>query len=391
MKFPHNEIISLLDDRLELNLAESTNKDLILEEIWNDGFQKGLKSLKLEYGTSQGLDDLRQLIAQKINVSKEEIVVTNGSAFGIFLSMICLCEIGDEVITVQPNFPPTMDLISGLGFTKKTIKLSFDDGYKIDPEKLFDSISSQTKLIILVTPLNPTGTVHSIEEIRSISDRLKIEYPHCKLLIDETYREATYGDNNVLPTCAGLNENIITVSSLSKCHGTPGLRIGWLHSQDSQLIKEAGIAKMNTVISNSVLDEYVALQILKKEEEIFRTRRIHSMKGLSLTKEWVELNEEYITWNEPKAGALCCIKLKESKFNINQIKEFYSAAKKAQIQLANGEWFGESSRYFICVLTKLIDQRNPFTTSYTSSFTLLRAPSLINKASTLTFSGSICS
>lgn len=346
MKFPTNNIISLLDNRLEYNLAESTNKDLSLNELWNDEFCDGIKKLKLEYGTSKGSIQLRQKIGEKLNVDKNQIVITNGAVFGIFLSILCLCEVGSEIITVEPNFPPTMDIIEGLGFKKVLIKLSFENKYQLNSNELFNKVSAKTKLIVLVSPLNPSGTIHSREEILEISDRLNNEYPNCKLIIDETYREATYGSNEVIPTYSGLRNNIITISSLSKCHGTPGLRIGWLHSSDDNFIKEVGIAKMNTVISNSVLDEYVAIQVLKKESEIFKSRRIHVAKGLELTKIWTELNEQFINWNEPSAGALCCIKLKEGKFNQKQIEEFYSLSKSSGIQIANGEWFGESQRIF---------------------------------------------
>jgi len=346
MKFPPNDIISLLNERLELNLAESTNKDLILEEIWDETFSQGLKELKLDYGTSQGNEEFRELVGKKLEVDKEKIIITNGSAFGIFLSILCLCDKKDEIITVQPNFPPTMDLIDGLGFKRKLLKLSFEKGYQLDEEELFKTVSEKTKLIILVSPLNPTGTTLSKEKVERISARLNIEYPNCKLLIDETYREATYGNNKEIPTFAGLKDNIITVSSLSKCHGTPGLRIGWLYSSDDEFIKEVGVAKMNIVISNSVLDEYVAIQILKKESEIFCARRVHSAKGLHQTQNWIKMNEAFIEWNEPIAGALCCIKLKEEKFNENQLEEFYSKSKDAGIQMANGEWFGETKRFF---------------------------------------------
>lgn len=346
MKFPHNDIISLLDERLELNLAESTNKDLILEEVWDESFDQGLRALKLAYGTSQGDEELRELIGKKLQVEKKHLVITNGAAFGNFLAMLCLCEPGDEVITVQPNFPPTMDLIVGLGFKKKLLKLSFDNGYQLDAEALFKTVSEKTRLIILVSPLNPSGTIHSREEIMEISDRLNKDYPNCKLLIDETYREATYGINKVIPTFAGLRNNIVTVSSLSKCHGTPGLRIGWLYSNDDHFIKEVRTAKINTVISNSVLDEYVATQVLKKEPQIFQARRKHAAQGLERTKQWVELNKQLLNWNEPSAGALCCIKLKETKFDQEQIEKFYALSKHAGIQIANGAWFGESKRFF---------------------------------------------
>ena len=346
MKFPVNDIITLLDERLEFNLAESTNKDLILNEIWDDKFAKELKSLKLEYGTSQGNKKLREKIGDKLNVDKSQIVITNGAVFGIFLSILCLCKKGEEVITVQPNFPPTLDLIEGLGFKKVLVKLSFEAEYQININKLFSKITNKTRLIILVTPLNPTGTTHCKEEILEISEQLSNQYPNCKLVIDETYREATYGGNDVIKTYAGLRDNIITISSLSKCHGTPGLRIGWLQSSDKEFIEQVGIAKMNTVISNSVLDEFVALKVLENEFEIFKNRKEHSKIGLELTRNWVELNNELISWIEPKAGALCCIKLKEEHFTKEIIEEFYSLTNKNGIQIANGEWFGESKRYF---------------------------------------------
>ncbi len=346
MKFPHNDIISLLDERLELNLAESTNQDLVLREIWDASFAESLIDLKLEYGTSAGNEQLRSLLATKLDVHKNDLVITNGAVFGIFLSILCLCKEGDEVLTVQPNFPPTMDLIDGLGFKKKILKLSFEENYQLNEELLFDSISANTKLIILVTPLNPTGTVLEKDQIEDIANRLEEEYPNCTLLVDETYREATYGNHSVYPTCSGLKSNIVTISSLSKCHGTPGLRIGWLCSTNSSFLQDVKTAKMNTVISNSVLDEFVALQVLKRESDIFRTRRIHAAEGLRRMEEWIKRNENWIEWIKPQAGALCCVKLRESAFDEDQISAFYSKTRQAGIQIANGTWFGESHRIF---------------------------------------------
>jgi aspartate/methionine/tyrosine aminotransferase len=346
MKFPKNDIIALLDDRQELNLAESTNVDLRLIEIWEEAWSSDLRSLKLEYGTSQGDAELRLLIAEKLNVDSNQLVITNGSIFGIFLSVLSTCNQGDRIITVQPNFPPTMDLIEGLGFEKKLIQLSFENNYELNLEELFSSINSKTKLIILVTPLNPTGTTISKDKILKVARKLKEEYPQCKLLIDETYREASYGDTPITPSLSGIMDNVLTVSSLSKCHGAPGIRLGWLHSLDPDLISDVCTIKMNTVISNSVLDEFIAKKILQNENVLLKRRKVHSLQGFETTKEWVSKNSEYIEWVSPNAGALCTIRLRKEKFDDKGIKKLYEQAKHAKVQLASGKWFGESP-YFM--------------------------------------------
>lgn len=346
MRFPENDIISLLDERLEYNIAESTNRDLLLSDIWDDDFEQALKSTKLEYGTSQGNPLLRTLIAEKLSVDRENVLVTNGSAFAIYLAILSLCSQGDEVLTVIPNFPPTIDLIEGLGFRKKLLRLEFHQQYQLDIDKLFEKITSETRLIILVSPLNPTGTIIEQSIIKQVAERLADEFPDSYLLIDETYREATYYGREPISSSADLLENVITISSLSKCHGTPGIRIGWLYNSDRKLIQAMSFAKMNTVISNSVIDEVVAIQVLKKEKEIFSVRKMHALKGFQVTKAWVNENTRYINWIEPRAGALCCIQLDRKIFSDDKIDEFYLLAEKENIHLANGEWFGETKRHF---------------------------------------------
>lgn len=346
MQFPRNEIISLLDERLDYNIAESTNKDLILKEIMTEDFIDELKSLKLEYGTSQGNPQLRSLVSKKIGTLPENILLTNGAISGIFLSILCLCELGDEVVSVQPNFPPTVDLIEGLGFKKKILQLKFDTKYQLCINDLLKIVTPRTRLIILVSPLNPSGTNIDDRLVKTLIERSEDLPSNCKVLIDETYREAVYGSNKPADSFAGFSDKIITVSSLSKCHGAPGLRLGWLSSSDQDFITQATVAKLNTVISNSVLDEFVAIKVLEKEEELFCYRREHSRKGLEITQEWVERNNKFVEWIRPDAGALCCIRLRKEKFNNESVAEFYRAAKDSNIQLAHGNWFGEDKRIF---------------------------------------------
>lgn len=109
-KFPYNDIISLLDKNLTFNLAESTSVDLRLGELLDDELIRDLKEMKLGYGTSKGSLQLRQLIATKLDVDEGKLLITHGAASAIFYAIFSLCESGDEVITVSPNFPPTLEI-----------------------------------------------------------------------------------------------------------------------------------------------------------------------------------------------------------------------------------------------------------------------------------------
>jgi aspartate/methionine/tyrosine aminotransferase len=343
-KFLPNEIVSLLDVNLKFNLAESTANNLSFEQIADDKFLSELKKLQLGYGTSRGYEPLRNEIAKRLSVQADTLMITNGAAHGIFLTAFSLCGEGDEVITVSPNFPPTMDVIPALGATKKTIPLSFDEGYVLDIDRLFQALSEKTRLVIFVTPHNPSGTSIAKATLETAIGLIQQKCPRAYILVDETYREATYGDNPVTRSMAGLSERILTTTSLSKCHGAPGIRLGWLTCNDPQLFEQLILAKMNTVISCSVLDEMLGLHILKNSQSILDERKILLQRGVAIVENWVRNNAELVEWVRPHAGALCCVRLRPDVFTDSDVDAFYAQAAHAQVQLASGEWFGEQKR-----------------------------------------------
>ncbi len=167
-KFPHNDIITLLDQNLKFNLAESTSEDLLLGDILNNDLLQLLRQTKLGYGTSQGSQSLRNLVATKLNVAADKVLITNGASAAIFLSLLSLCNKGDEVITVNPNFPPTLDVISAIGAVRKIVEINFDNGYQFSSNEFGKQLTKQTKLIILVSPHNPSGTAMKDETVKEI-------------------------------------------------------------------------------------------------------------------------------------------------------------------------------------------------------------------------------
>ncbi|MBI5961842.1 MAG: pyridoxal phosphate-dependent aminotransferase [Chloroflexi bacterium] len=345
-KFPPNEIISLLDVNLKFNLAESTATNLTFGQIADDGFLSELNKLELGYGTSRGYEPLRNEIANRLSIPANTVMTTNGASSSIFLTAFTLCNAGDEIVTVSPNFPPTMDIISALGATKKTIPLSFDEKYELNIERLSSVLSERTRLVVFVTPHNPSGTSTTQKTIETAMSLIQQKSPRAYILIDETYREATYGDNQAALSMAGFSERTLTTTSLSKCHGAPGIRLGWLTCNDGELLEQLALAKMNTVISCSVLDEMVGFHILRNSQNILGDRKMLLQKGVTIVENWIQENSEFVEWVRPNAGALCCVRLRPDVFNDSEVNNFHSRAGNAQIQLASGEWFGEQKRVF---------------------------------------------
>jgi aspartate/methionine/tyrosine aminotransferase len=345
-KFLPNEIISLLDVHLKFNLAESTASNLTLGQIADDDFLSELKNLELGYGTSRGYEPLRKEIASRLSISANTVIITIGAASSLFLTAFSLCNTGDEIITVSPNFPPTMDVIAALGATKKMISLYFDEGYELNLERLSSVLSERTRLVIFVTPHNPSGTSIPQTTLKAAIGLIEQKSHRAYILVDETYREATYGKNRAAPSMAGFSERILTTTSLSKCHGAPGIRIGWLTCHDPQLLEQLTLAKMNTVISGSVLDEMVGLHILRNSQNILNERRTLLQNGVIIVGNWVRQNTAFVEWVRPHTGALCCVRLRSDVFTDTEVDAFYTQAGNAQIQLASGEWFGEQKRVF---------------------------------------------
>jgi aspartate/methionine/tyrosine aminotransferase len=345
-KFLANGIISLLDENLTYNLAESTAENLQLGDIFSPQLQDTLKYLHLGYGSSRGNQELRCEIASRLEVSPDSVLITNGAAASLFLSVFVLCEPSDEVVTVSPNFPPTLDVISALGVRCRTVRLLFEEQYRLSFARLEQELLPQTKLVILVTPHNPSGVTLSLGEIEQVLKLMAVHCPNAYLLIDETYREATYGNNLLPASAANLSDRVVTASSISKCHGAPGLRIGWLTCKSPEILEQLTFAKMNTVISCSVVDEILGLEVLRHSPMILHDRQVMLASAVRKVAEWIGRHEDYVEWVPPQGGALCCVRLRPDLYDESRVKDFYRKARSYELQVADGAWFGESSRVF---------------------------------------------
>ncbi|NVM92967.1 hypothetical protein FHT32_006660 [Variovorax sp. SG517] len=344
-RFPDNEIISLVSKAPRFDLAESVGPSVRLSELIDMAFGDDA-DFSLDYGTAAGNMELRRQIANENGVDADEVVVTVGGMHALFLIAFTLCQAGEEAIVAEPVFPLARNALTAVGALTRALPLGFDTGYRIDLDALRKLLSPKTKVVSLTSPQNPSGVAVPAQTLREIVAMLAEHAPEAWLMVDETYREAAYGHDTAAPSSARLGPKVISVASLSKCHGSAGLRIGWAITRDAALRQALVTAKFSTVISCSPVDEALALAVLRQRDRIIGERRKLLAQNLQLVENWMSRHPAYVEWVRPDAGALCCVRLKREVFDAAAVERFYAALARYSTRVAPGAWFGDDPLVF---------------------------------------------
>jgi aspartate/methionine/tyrosine aminotransferase len=302
-------------DRVRYNLTESSLSDVRLGELWSElGSDLGqvLRELVLCYSDHRGHPELRAQIAEQSDsveaaarLSPDEVLVTPGAALALFIISTTLLERGDHLIVVRPNYATNIETPRALGADITYLDLRFEDGWRLDVDRLRAALRPNTRLVSLTTPHNPTGTLLPLADLRRVLSLL--EGHGAYLLVDETYREMAF--SSLPPVAATLSPRAISVSSMSKTFGLPGIRMGWLLCRDAALSERFLAAKEQIVITNSVVDEAIALRYLSHkaqhlpriQEHIVCFPRIRDpqQNGIDIDAFYRILNERYQTYVGP--------------------------------------------------------------------------------------------
>jgi aspartate/methionine/tyrosine aminotransferase len=321
--------------RIRYNLSESSVRDRSLREA---GIE--LADLLLLYGEHRGHRGLVASIAEASGVAPEEVLVTFGAAEALFIVATTLLEKGDQILVVRPNYATNI-------FTPRAIEadityadLAFENGWALPVHAVAASITPRTKYVSVTVPHNPTGQVIRGEDLLRLVEI--VERAGCRLLVDETYREMTFG--GALPCAATLSSRAISVSSLSKTYGVPGIRTGWLLCRDPVLMEAFLAAKEQIGICGSVVDEEIAFQVLRRRASWLPeiSRRID--EALAVVSDWMA-QEELLEWVEPRGGVVCFPRMRPHV--PVDVDAFYRALiEDLGTYVGPGHWFEQSRRHF---------------------------------------------
>jgi aspartate/methionine/tyrosine aminotransferase len=322
---------------IQNNLSESSYTDTIFKSL-----DLNLNDLVICYGDHVGNPNLRREILkdEATNLTIDDVLVTAGAASALFMVSTSLLDKGDELVVAKPNYATNIETPRAIGAEIKFLPMTFENKYQVDLEALRRLITPKTKLVSLTCPHNPTGTMISENDLKEIIKM--VEASNAYLLFDETYRDMSFKFK--LPIAASMSERVISVSSLSKTYGLPGIRIGWLITRNKKLQELFLAAKEQIYICGSVVDEEIAYRYLARRNDFFPAIKKDMIEKFEIVKSWMG-SQKVFDWIEPSGGVVCFPRIKpEIKVDTKKFYDILLSDFKTYV--GPGHWFEESDRSF---------------------------------------------
>ena len=222
--------------------------------------QKAIEEGYTKYSPSAGQEALRKKLAQKasqqfsIPFSSENVFVSNGCKYVLYVVFQSLCEKGDEVLLPAPYWMSYPPVITFSGADLKVVSTQAKQVFKITAEELEKNINSKTKVFLLNSPNNPTSSIYTLEELKALGEVLR-RHPHVITLVDAIYDRLVFEGEyatHLLNACPDLKDRVLAVNGASKNYLMTGWRLGWLVGP-KELVKVFSIFQSQTVsCANSI-------------------------------------------------------------------------------------------------------------------------------------------
>jgi aspartate aminotransferase len=186
------------------------------------------------YSPVPGYPDLRQAIARKLerenhlSYTPAEILVSNGAKQSVCNTVMALVNPGEEVIIPAPYWVSYPQMVKLAGGEPVIVEATFEQNFKMTPEQLEAAITPKTRMLILCSPSNPTGSVYNKEELQALADVI-LRHEDLFVLADEIYEHINYvGRHESIAQFPGMKERAIIVNGVSKAYAMTGWRIGYI-------------------------------------------------------------------------------------------------------------------------------------------------------------------
>lgn len=288
------------------------------------------------YSEARGTEDLRRIIAGTYrDVTPDDVLVTTGAIEANFLICNALLEAGDHVVVTTPCYQQLVSVPRALGCDVSEWQVTPESGFQFDLDALEALVTDRTKLIIINSPHNPTGALldqADMERIAAIAQRVD-----AWVLSDEAYRWLDHPGGVTMPApLRDIYPRAVSVGTMSKFFGLPGLRLGWM-AATADLAQACWELRDYVSLSPAMLsDRFAQIAVANHEKVRERNHRVLTA-NLAKARSWFADNADIVSWEEPRAGLLAMVQV-HGIGNTDALSEQLAAD--AGVMLAPGSAFG---------------------------------------------------
>ncbi len=287
---------------IKYNLGASTGPVWTLGELLalGDGtISKQLDALRVSYAPGEGARELREQIAEFHGVDPDWVVVTTGASEALSALYWNAAQPGGSIVFPSPGYPAFNIMARAWGLSVRTYTLEREQRYEQTAAAVLAAIDSTTRLVLVNTPHQPTGSVMPRTELSKLADALADR--GIPLLVDEVYHPLYF--DQVAASAANL-PNTIVVGDLSKALSLSGLRIGWVIDRNAARREQLIDARSYFTISGSPITELLATHALKHRTEILSRLSQVARANLASCVQFMNDNRSTLGWIPPKGSSV---------------------------------------------------------------------------------------
>ncbi|MAZ53215.1 MAG: aminotransferase [Trueperaceae bacterium] len=337
--FLMERMMSKYEQKVDYNLSESGVHPIYLRELYKEHPDElaALLDSSLNYPHVNGLPELRSRIANLYEGAREEnVLVTVGGIEANFIATRSLLEPGQEMVLMLPNYMQIWGLAKDYNFNLKTFRLLEENSWAPDLTELEEQVTTDTKVIVVCNPNNPTGKILSEKEMAAvvaIADRVG-----AWILADEVYRGAERLEAEMSPSFYGQYDRVLATGSMSKAYGMPGLRIGWLLGPPKMLERAWEQHEYITLAATMMANKIASFALSPDVWPVILERtRGYIRRGWSLLENWLEDQGNIIQVTAPQAAAIAFL---HYGLKINSSKLADKLRNEQSVLIVPGDHFG---------------------------------------------------
>jgi len=324
---------------IDFNLAASTGPAWTVNEILalaDEETRHRFLNHNLVYSRPAGADGLRAAIAEMQGVPVEAVQIVTGASEALVALMWLAAEPGANVVIPLPGFTTFSALPESLGLETRFYRIRHENGFRIDVDEIKRLTDSKTKLILINSPHNPTGTTISDGDMEALHDFTAER--GIQLVSDEVYHPIYHGKQT---KSAARLPHATVIADLSKAFSIAGVRTGWMIEHDAVRLQQYWNARAYFSICNNTTGEILSEIAIRNRDVVLGKTQEAATRNLKLLEQFMSEHRDTLSWIPPKGGMTAFPWLVSGE----NARPFCQAATEHGILLAPGDCFDVPSHF----------------------------------------------